>query len=245
MRDLTLADFQGASSSTQTINNPSELFKALEPDFLKGGRPAQIGEIRDFGGRPYIKTANGWAFHGKGTGKKAQQHVTNQVSVNETPVNQSSQIQTAPIDHNKKVNLSNYDIKQQKAQNLKFTEALAPYIDKINKKYNTEHKAIFKDKDGSISGYNRDMVNDAYIKKYASKNVSSNRLSDYLSDIDSAFKQAHAQSPNLHQKNIDQVENDLIPKESKGLFHISFADHSNVMDDLEIANHNYKVPNAA
>ncbi|MBJ7437026.1 MAG: hypothetical protein JHC54_15380, partial [Acinetobacter sp.] len=38
----------------------------------KGGKKAFIGEIRKFGGREYIKTAQGWKFHGKGTGTKAQ-----------------------------------------------------------------------------------------------------------------------------------------------------------------------------
>lgn len=40
----------------------------------KGGSRAVLGEIRKFGGRDYIKTAEGWKFHGKGTGAKAQEH---------------------------------------------------------------------------------------------------------------------------------------------------------------------------
>jgi hypothetical protein len=40
----------------------------------KGGKRATLGEIRSFGGRDYIKTNDGWKFHGKGTGKKAQSH---------------------------------------------------------------------------------------------------------------------------------------------------------------------------
>lgn len=43
-------------------------------DLEKGGKKAQIGEIRPFGSRNYIKTAEGWKYHGKGTGKKAQAH---------------------------------------------------------------------------------------------------------------------------------------------------------------------------
>lgn len=40
----------------------------------KGGKKAVVGEVRMFGGREYIKTPDGWKFHGKGTGKKAQEH---------------------------------------------------------------------------------------------------------------------------------------------------------------------------
>jgi hypothetical protein len=41
----------------------------------KGGKRAMVGEIRTFGGREYIKTTNGWKFHGKGTGVKAKEHI--------------------------------------------------------------------------------------------------------------------------------------------------------------------------
>lgn len=40
----------------------------------KGGSRAILGEIRKFGGRDMIKTAEGWKYHGKGTGAKAQEH---------------------------------------------------------------------------------------------------------------------------------------------------------------------------
>lgn len=40
----------------------SELTKALEPDLAKGKR-AVIGEIRNYSGYDYIKTANGWERH--------------------------------------------------------------------------------------------------------------------------------------------------------------------------------------
>lgn len=52
----------------------SVLEKAASDFFEKGGKGAVIGEIRTFGGRQYIKTHEGWKFHGKGTGKKAQEH---------------------------------------------------------------------------------------------------------------------------------------------------------------------------
>jgi hypothetical protein len=97
------------------IQNTIELFKALEPDFLKGGRPAQIGEIRDFGGRPYIKTANGWAFHGKGTGKKAKGHVESTKS--------KSSIMTAALHEH----LSRFDLSKDQMKNSR------PFIhNKIN-----------------------------------------------------------------------------------------------------------------
>lgn len=57
--------------------NKTTLKKAIAilDDYLeKGGKRAVIGEIRKFGGRDYIKTAQGWKFHGKGTGTKAKAH---------------------------------------------------------------------------------------------------------------------------------------------------------------------------
>lgn len=50
-------------------------YKTEEDNLEKGGKVAFIGEIRSFGGRDYIKTHEGWKFHGKGTGEKAQAHV--------------------------------------------------------------------------------------------------------------------------------------------------------------------------
>lgn len=40
----------------------------------KGGKVAYLRELRTFGGRQYIKTSEGWKFHGKGTGQKAKEH---------------------------------------------------------------------------------------------------------------------------------------------------------------------------
>jgi 8-oxo-dGTP pyrophosphatase MutT (NUDIX family) len=45
-----------------------------EDELEKGGKPAFIGEIRTFAGREHIKTADGWKFHGKGSGAKAIGH---------------------------------------------------------------------------------------------------------------------------------------------------------------------------
>jgi len=53
----------------------SELTKAEILDIEKGGKRALIGEKRTFAGREYIKTTDGWKFHGKGTGAKAQSHI--------------------------------------------------------------------------------------------------------------------------------------------------------------------------
>ena len=54
-----------------SINDEQQATEFLE----KGGKRAQIGETRMYGGRQYIKTADGWKFHGKGNGVKAKQHV--------------------------------------------------------------------------------------------------------------------------------------------------------------------------
>lgn len=41
----------------------------------KGGKTAAIGTRKEFGGREYIKTGDGWKFVGKGKGKGAQKHL--------------------------------------------------------------------------------------------------------------------------------------------------------------------------
>ena len=43
-------------------------------DLEKGGKRAQVGEIREFGGRKFIRTSTTWKYYGEGTGAKAQQH---------------------------------------------------------------------------------------------------------------------------------------------------------------------------
>lgn len=40
--------------------NISNIFPDLTADLLKGGKAAAIGEIREFGGKKYKKTSNGW-----------------------------------------------------------------------------------------------------------------------------------------------------------------------------------------
>jgi len=62
-------------NSFNTDEGLSELTKAEILDIEKGGKRAMIGEKRTFAGREYIKTSDGWKFHGKGTGSKAQSHV--------------------------------------------------------------------------------------------------------------------------------------------------------------------------
>ena len=74
-----------------SINDEQQATEFLE----KGGKRAQIGETRMYGGRQYIKTADGWKFHGKGTGAKTKQHIesTKQYSSgdNKQPSSQNEQ----------------------------------------------------------------------------------------------------------------------------------------------------------
>jgi len=56
-----------------------EISKSEVLDLVKGGKKAFIGEKRTFAGREYIKTSDGWKFHGKGTGSKAQEHAARAV----------------------------------------------------------------------------------------------------------------------------------------------------------------------
>ena len=58
----------------QATQNSDNLEKSNQDTLEKGGKRAVIGEKREFSGRMYIKTTDGWKFFGKGTGTKAQGH---------------------------------------------------------------------------------------------------------------------------------------------------------------------------
>jgi hypothetical protein len=58
-----------------------ELEQSADSFLEKGGKRAVVGEKRMFGGREYIKTMQGWKFHGKGTGVKAQEHAAGSQAV--------------------------------------------------------------------------------------------------------------------------------------------------------------------
>lgn len=52
------------------------ILKAFGQEIEKGHKnKALLGEIRTFGNRQYIKTIDGWKFHGKGTGKRTKEHI--------------------------------------------------------------------------------------------------------------------------------------------------------------------------
>lgn len=73
-RELIKSQIAGSfNENTPTLSN-EELEKSADDSLEKGGKRAVIGERRQFGGREYIKTAEGWKFHGKGTGAKATSH---------------------------------------------------------------------------------------------------------------------------------------------------------------------------
>lgn len=47
----------------------------MNDNLQKGGKGQPIGTRKEFGGREYIKTGDGWKFVGKGNGKGAQKHI--------------------------------------------------------------------------------------------------------------------------------------------------------------------------
>lgn len=57
------------------------LNKAEQDDIQKGKIAATIGTRKEFGGRPYIKTAEGWKYYGSGGGEKASEHAGKSVPV--------------------------------------------------------------------------------------------------------------------------------------------------------------------
>jgi len=63
-----------------------QVTKSNQDTLEKGGKRAVIGEKREFSGRMYIKTADGWKFFGKGTGTKAQGHHESSNSKSESKV---------------------------------------------------------------------------------------------------------------------------------------------------------------
>jgi len=71
---------QSQSQSSMNLNTGSfndkspQILLSFVTDIQKGKEVAPIGTIKDMGGRNYIKTAQGWKYHGKGTGSKAQEH---------------------------------------------------------------------------------------------------------------------------------------------------------------------------
>lgn len=59
-------------TNTESLQNYAD--KVEEIELEKGSKKAFVGEKREFGGRMYIKTTQGWKFFGKGTGTKAKDH---------------------------------------------------------------------------------------------------------------------------------------------------------------------------
>lgn len=69
-KERLLACYGETSDSLVNKSVISALNKAEEVELEKGGQKATIGEKRMFAGREYIKTADGWKYHGKGAGTK-------------------------------------------------------------------------------------------------------------------------------------------------------------------------------
>jgi hypothetical protein len=103
-----------------TDENLIELQKAEILDIEKGGKRALIGEKRTFGGREYIKTSDGWKFHGKGTGTKAQEHAAGTASKTEEKVN-SIEIEREALKD--KINETRNTFAQTKPGTWKYEEA--------------------------------------------------------------------------------------------------------------------------
>lgn len=82
------------SFNTENALSSEELEKSADDFLEKGGKRAVIGEKRMFGGREYIKTAQGWKFHGKGGGAKATAH-------REGALSHNTEGGKAPVDHEK------------------------------------------------------------------------------------------------------------------------------------------------
>lgn len=47
----------------------------MSDELIKGGKGAAVGARKEFGGREYIKTSDGWKYVGKGKGKGAKKHL--------------------------------------------------------------------------------------------------------------------------------------------------------------------------
>jgi hypothetical protein len=118
--------------------NQEELEKSADDFFEKGGKKAAIGEIKEFGGRSYIKTVDGWKYHGKGTGAKAQQHSQSIPAAKEQDAEWNHGLKEGDTvkhqDKEKKVSVV-------MGNNLKFTDGTEAHVDKV---YDKDGKSYAK-----------------------------------------------------------------------------------------------------
>lgn len=67
------------------IDAINEFILDREDILEKGGKRANVGEVRQFGGKPYVKTANGWRPQVKGKTAKTEDNPTEQKSNQDKP----------------------------------------------------------------------------------------------------------------------------------------------------------------
>jgi len=97
IKQNTLAREQKVAQFATDISGGDRMVDQITADFLeKGGKRAVIGEIRSFGGRDHIKTANGWKFYGKGKGSKAKAHKESSGKKDSKKVSLSDFVDSAP-----------------------------------------------------------------------------------------------------------------------------------------------------
>lgn len=205
-----------------------ELEKAATETFEKGDRGATIGEIRKFGGRDYIKTTDGWKFHGKGTATKTKQHVAG--TKKSTPEVDNSDKHPLIGKHVNVLNHKDLPISLMKLGGQKLevvgTEKGTLTVPQYLK---------VKDKDGEIHSINPNYVS----QTVSSENIPHKEKYDkLLNQYDAAYKQ-YRQNPN--GGNADLISNLRAMLKRHGSDNMGYSNVKMDNDMQAIADKNKKV----
>jgi len=167
-----LSHFQQARISAIAQNFNQE----APTDLLEKGKASQpIGTIKEMGGRNYIKTIQGWKYHGKGTGSKAQEHAAG--------AKIAEHFKGTEKIEEKRVVGENKEEKGENTSMLKFRQILkdSPYNFNIDDLNIFKYKTISGNQEspnGKVSGlYTYQQYKDFYdkISKYYKKNGGVNK----------------------------------------------------------------------
>ena len=182
----------------------------MQDELIKGGKRAQIGELRTFGGRQYIKTADGWKFHGKGTGTKTKQHIENTKQHNSNHTNEQS-------------SSTKQDVKTQSSKQSKSTDDT-----------NRRIKHLYDVQKMFSSPENRHMNNvpDNQKKNFIDGLVRSQGGSK--KDVEDIHN--HLKSTGKYDEYKNKVNSTLTDDEKKTIKHFVDNGQSNVLDEVAIKN---------
>lgn len=103
--DIQVKNLQSQLENARTLGREDEFLKSLGVNIEKGGKPAQLGEIREFGGKKYQKQANGWRPVKKGdqkSGEKKEDSEYSKMSAADLKIERQAVMQDTSIPYEKK-----------------------------------------------------------------------------------------------------------------------------------------------